>query len=118
MRRAFLTLAVLAVAAVGWGDWVNNAITVTDESQSIDIDTDGNPMYVWVKNSGATNEIFVCPWRNDQTPAACTATIGRRLEPGEAKSWGANLTKGQYWQAVSLIASAGESSTAVGDSLP
>ena len=110
-----LGLVVAMAAPVHAQDWVNNAIAVTDTSQMITfancLDT------LWIKNTGTANEVFVCPWRNVETVAACTATIGRRLDPGDAKSWSTGAKPGRCWKAVSLIASTGETSTAIGDSL-
>jgi hypothetical protein len=116
MRRILVVLLALVAGVAASDDWVNNSITVSATSQTVTLTE--YPSTVWIKNVGATNEIFVCPWRNDQTVADCTASIGRRLEPGEAKSWGLGARPNQYWVAVSLIASVGESSTARGDSLP
>lgn len=87
-RAMAITVAILSAAALALAaDWVNNDIDVTATSQTLTLDSVGSGYKTfWYRNDGA-NEVFVCPWRSGETVAACTAALGRRLEPGEAKAW-------------------------------
>jgi len=115
---AVLALLPLVGDAV---DWVNNAISVTDVSQTITLPSCQKTLLI--KNAGSTNPIFVCPWRNTDTVQACTDTAGqtntgRQLDALETRTWTLGSSPNQCWKAVSIVAASTKTSTAHGDSLP
>ena len=112
-RRLTMLVAVLGLCATAWaGDWFNNAISVTDTSQTI---TFAEPVRaVQTINEGA-NEVFVCLFEQGETAVACTSATGRKVPAGGAKTWGPN---GQVrYSALSIICSTGETASVIGDSV-
>lgn len=95
-------------------DYINPSVSVTDTSQTLTLGSTAagsGKSSVLVVNDGA-GEIFAKVFRTTETPAAVTAASGFRLEPGESLTWQASQTQPYWYEALSLICSAGETATA------
>ena len=114
-RRLAALLILTLAASMGWATtpYVNNAVSVTDTSQTLTLTTAQNGLKsVLVVNKGA-NEVFVCPWTDTQTAVACTSALGFELTSGES----VNVThsaseEGNGFTKLSIVCSAGETATA------
>jgi hypothetical protein len=115
MRKAVLICALALLALPVWAltPYVNNAVSVTDTSQTLTL-TSANIGFssVLTINDGA-NEVFVCVWRTSQTAVACTSALGFKLNTGESME----LTHGpsddgRGYNYLSIVCSAGETATA------
>jgi hypothetical protein len=115
MRKFALVLLSLGLAVSVQADWVNNNISVTTASSTITLDSCSKNLFV--KNTGATNALYVCPWKDNESVLACTTTIGRQLDAGEGRSWSLGLSSARCFKSISVITST-STTTARGDSLP
>lgn len=116
MKRTILALGlVLALAATVWATtpYVNNAVSVTETSQTLTLTTAASGFQsVLIVNKGA-NEVFVCPWTNSQTAVACTSALGFELTSGESVTVPhAASEEGTGFTKLSIVCSAGETATA------
>lgn len=116
MKRLIMLACVLALVAVtAWATtpYVNNAVSVTDTSQTLTLTTAASGLQtVLIVNKGA-NEVFVCPWTDTQTAVACTSALGFELTSGESASVShSSSEEGNGFTKLSIVCSAGETATA------
>lgn len=90
MRKKIVALVLVAVLALGVipaiaavGDYLGSA-TITTSSTNYDFTTTRS--FVWIKNDGATNSVYIIWYKNGDTlPGAGTiSTGGFEIKPGES----------------------------------
>lgn len=120
MVRRLVALLLLALAAAplaaATSFYFSAEVTATEVSaaQAITDNGEGSTAVafgaktVWVKNDGATNEVFV-----SLRAAGVAATTDRKILPGEAFAfqWDPLGGGGDGWTSVAYICSAGETTT-------
>lgn len=113
MKKAILALALVLACSVAGAALVNNAVAVTQTSQTLTVGTANAPaMSILVVNEGA-NEVFVCLFSVGETPVACTTSTGFKINMSESvQVTHAPTEAGGGYIATSLVCSAGETATA------
>lgn len=114
-HRIALALVAALMAGTAWAltPYVNNAVSVTETSQTLALTTASvGYSSVLTLNEGA-NEVFVCVWRTSQAAAACTSALGFKLNSGESMTLTSGPTDdGRGYNNLSIVCSAGETATA------
>lgn len=116
MKRILFALGlVLALVTAAWAltPYTNNAVSVTDTSQTLALTTASSGYRSVLTINDGANEVFVCVWRTSQTAAACTSALGFKLNSGESMSLTFGPSDdGNGYNNLSIICSAGETATA------